>query len=429
LKVAIIEESAMGGTCLNRGCIPSKIVIHSAEVAENIHRAAEFGIAAKVSKVNFKQVTDRASHTVDEDSHSIEQNVRADRNPLLFKGRAKFVDKYVVEVNGEQIKGKKIVIAAGARPSIPPIPGLDKVPFMTSTEALRQTVLPKSMIILGGGYIGVELGFFYATLGTKMTIVQRNKVLIPREDQDVAGLITNLWKKRYNVLTNADVVKVEKYGKDITVTVKVGNSTKKITAEKLLVATGVKPNSDTLQLEKVGVKTNKNGFISVNRFMETNVKNIWALGDIAGIYLFRHSANLEAEYVLENVLGTKKAVDYYPMPHSIFTSPQIAGVGLTEQEAQEQKKNYVIGRSYYKDTGKGFALAEKHGFVKLIVDKKSKEILGCHIIGPEASVLLHEVLIAMKAGKNKALDLLRDTVHVHPSLNEVVQRAALNVPA
>ena len=429
LKVAIIEESAMGGTCLNRGWIPSKIVIHSAEVAENIHRAAEFGIAAKVSKVNFKQVTDRASHTVDEDSHSIEQNVRADRNPLLFKGRAKFVDKYVVEVNGEQIKGKKIVIAAGARPSIPPIPGLDKVPYMTSTEALRQTVLPKSMIILGGGYIGVELGFFYAELGTKITIVQRNKVLIPREDQDVAGLITNLWKKRYNVLTNADVVKVEKYGKDITVTVKVGNSTKKITAEKLLVATGVKPNSDTLQLEKVGVKTNKNGFISVNRFMETNVKNIWALGDIAGIYLFRHSANLEAEYVLENVLGTKKAVDYYPMPHSIFTSPQIAGVGLTEQEAQEQKKNYVIGRSYYKDTGKGFALAEKQGFVKLSVDKKGKEILGCHIIGPEASVLLHEVLIAMKAGKNKALDLLRDTVHVHPSLNEVVQRAALNVPA
>src|SRR3989344_1458215 len=428
LKVALVENGPMGGTCLNRGCIPSKIVINSAEVAEMIDRAAEFGLSASLNKVNFKFVTDRASHMVDADAHSIEKNVRADKNPTLFKGKGKFIDKYTLEVNGEKIESKKIVIAAGARPSIPPIPGLDKVPFMTSTEALRQTVLPKSMIILGGGYIGVELGFFYAELGTKITIVQRNKVLIPREDQDVAGLITNLWKKRYNVLTNADVVKVEKYGKDITVTVKVGNSTKKITAEKLLVATGVKPNSDTLQLEKVGVKTNKNGFISVNRFMETNVKNIWALGDIAGIYLFRHSANLEAEYVLENVLGTKKAVDYYPMPHSIFTSPQIAGVGLTEQEAQEQKKNYVIGMEYYKNTGKGFALAEKDGFVKFIVDKRSKEILGCHIIGPEASVLLHEVLIAMKAGKNKALDLLRDTVHVHPSLNEVVQRAALNVP-
>ena len=261
-----------------------------------------------------------------------------------------------------------------------------------------------------------------------MTILQRNEVLIPREDKEIAGLITELWKKKHTVFTSADVVKVEKQGKEVAVTVKVGNATKKIIAEKLLVATGVKPNSDTLQLGKTGVKINDKGFISVNRFMETNVKNIWALGDIAGIYLFRHSANLEAEFVLENLLGTKRAVDYYPMPHSIFTSPQIAGVGLTEQEAQEQKKNYVIGRSYYKDTGKGFALAEKHGFVKLIVDRKSKEILGCHIIGPEASVLLHEVLIAMKAGKNKALDLLRDTVHVHPSLNEVVQRAALNVP-
>ena len=428
LKVAIIEESAMGGTCLNRGCIPSKIVIHSAEVAEMIHRAAEFGLSAKVSKVHFKQVTNRASHTVDADSRSIEKNVRADKNPMLFKGRAKFVDKYVLEVNGEWIKGKKIVIVAGARPSIPPIPGLDKVPYMTSTEALRQTILPKSMIIIGGGYIGVELGFFYAALGTKVTIVQRNKVLIPREDTEVASLITNLWKKRYNVLTNADVVKVEKQGKGVAVTVKVRNSTKKITAEKLLVAAGVKPNSDTLQLEKSGVKTNKNGFITVNKFMETNVKNIWALGDIAGIYLFRHSANLEAEYVLNNVLGTKKAVDYYPMPHSIFTSPQIAGVGLTEQEAQEQKKKYVVGKEYYKNTGKGFALGEKDGFVKFIVDKKTKEILGGHIIGPEASVLLHEVLVAMKAGRSKALNLLRDTVHVHPSLNEVVQRAALNVP-
>lgn len=428
LKVAIVEEGPLGGTCLNRGCIPSKMVIASAEVAEMIHRASEFGLIAELKKVNFKFTTDRASHTVDEDAHSIEKNVRSEKNPMLFKGRGKFVDKYVVEVNGERIKGKKIVIAAGARPSIPPIPGLDKVSYMTSTEALRQTKLPKSMIIIGGGYIAVELGFFYAELGTKITIVQRNTALVPREDQEVSKLITELWKKKHTVLTNADVLKVEKQGKSVVVTVKVGNITKKITAEKLLVATGVKPNSDTLQVEKTGVKVNKNGYISVNRFMETNVKNIYALGDIAGVYLFRHSANLESEYVLNNVVSKKKAVDYYPMPHAIFTSPQIAGVGLTEQEAQEQKKKYVVGKYYYQDTAKGVALAEKDGFVKFLVDKKTKEILGCHIIGPEASILLHEVCVAMKAGRTKALDLLRNTVHVHPSLNEVVQRAALNVP-
>lgn len=428
LKVAIVEEGPMGGTCLNRGCIPSKMVIQSAEVAAWVHRASEFGLSAELKKVNFKFSTNRASSTVDEDAHSIEKNVRAEKNPMLFKGRGKFVDRYVVEVNGERIKGKKIVIAAGARPSIPPIPGLDKVPYMTSTEALRQTILPKSMIIIGGGYIAVELGFFYAELGTKITILQRNTALIPREDKDVAKVITDLWKKKYTVLTNADVVKVEKQGKGVAVTVTVGNTTKKITAEKLLVATGVKPNSDTLQLEKTGVKVNKNRFISVNKFMETNVKNIWALGDIAGVYMFRHSANLEAEYVLNNIVSKKKAVDYYPMPHAIFTSPQVAGVGLTEQEVQEQKKNYVASKYYYHQTAKGVALAEKHGFVKFIVDKKTREILGCHILGPEASVLLHEVCIAMKAGRNKALDLLRNTVHVHPALNEVVQRAALNVP-
>jgi|SRR3989344_3049138 len=428
LKVAIVEEGPMGGTCLNRGCIPSKIVITSAEVAETIHRASEFGLRASLNKVQFKQVTDRASTMVDADAGSIEKNVRADKSPVLFKGRGKFIGKYLLEVNGEKIKGKKIVIAAGARPVIPPIPGLDTVPHMTSTEALRQTVLPQSLIIIGGGYIGVELGFFYAELGTKVTIVQRNKLLVPREDQEVADLITSLWKKKYNVLTNADVVKVEKQGKKIEVTVKIGNALTKIRAEKLLVATGVKPNSDTLQLEKTGVRADKKGFITVNKFMETNIKNIYALGDIAGVYMFRHSANLEAEYVLNNILGRKKPVDYYPMPHAIFTSPQIAGVGLTEQEAQEQKKNYVVSKYYYHQTAKGFALAEEHGFVKLIVDKKSKEILGCHIIGPEASVLLHEVCVAMKAGKNKALDLLRDTVHVHPALNEVVQRAALSVP-
>ncbi len=428
LKVALVEDSALGGTCLNRGCIPSKIVIQSAEVAEMIHRAHQFGLEASLQKINLKKVTDRANNTVDADSRSIEKNIRIDKDPILFKGRGKFVDKFTIEVNGELIKGKKIVIAAGARPAIPAIPGLDKVPYITSTEGLRQTVLPKSMIILGGGYIGVELGFFYAAMGTKVTIVQRNKWLIPREDADVATLTTELWKKKYNVLTNAEVVKVNQDHKEVEVTVKVGKKIQKLRAEKLLIATGVKPNSDTLQVEKTGIKIRENGFIAVNRFMETNVKNIWALGDIAGVHLFRHSANIEAEYVLHTILGKKKAVDYYPMPHSIFTWPQIAGVGLTEQEVQEQKKEYVVGKAYYKDTGKGFAIAEEHGFVKLIVDKKTKEILGCHILGPEASVLLHEVAVAMKAGKRKGLELLRNTIHVHPALSEVVQRAALAVP-
>jgi len=431
LKTAIIEDGPMGGTCLNRGCIPSKIVIHSAEVAELIHRAKEFGLSAKLEKVNFKFATDRANHEVDKDAKSIERRIKSETNPTLFKGRGKFVGKYTIEVNGERLKGKRFLISVGARPFIPPIEGLDKVPYMTSTEALRQTKLPKSMAIIGGGYIGCELGFFYAELGCKVTIIQRNNYLIPREDEDIVKTFTELWKKKsknYNIITNADAKKVEKKGSKVVVHVRISNKIQKITADKLFIAAGVKPNSDILQVEKTGVRTDKRGFVKVNRFMETNVKNVWALGDAAGVYMFRHSANLEADYVANNILKKKKPVDYYPMPHAIFTSPQIAGVGMTEQEAREKKKKYVVGKAYYKNTGKGLALAEKDGFVKFIVDKKSKEILGCHILGPEASVLLHQVLIAMKSGRKKALGLLTSTVHIHPSLNEVVQRAALNVP-
>jgi len=426
LKVALVEDGPMGGTCLNRGCIPSKIIIHSADIAETIKNSNLYGLQSSLKNVNLKTVTERASKIVDSDAKSIGKNVSSGRNPALFKGRGKFVDKYTVEVNNEKIKGKKILIATGARTFIPPIDGIKETPFMTSTEALRQKILPKSMIIIGGGYIGAELGYFYAAMGCKITVIQRASLLLPREDHEIASLFTKIWKNKYNVITNAAVTKVEKRRKGIVATVKIGTKIKKYSAEKLLVATGVQPNSDSLNLKEANVKVNERGFIKVNRFMETNVKNVWALGDVAGIFMFRHSANLEADYVLNNILRKKKAIDYYPMPHAVFTNPQIAGVGLTEQEAAAQKKNYVIGKAFYKHTGMGTALAEKNGFMKLIVEKRTKKILGCQILGPHASILLHEVCVAMKA-KN-GLDLLRNTIHVHPALSELVQRTALNVP-
>ncbi len=427
LKTAVVEEGPLGGTCLNRGCIPSKMIIHSADVATEIKKAKLFGLYASLQRVDLAQVTKRASHLVDAESRSIETALRRGRNPVLFKGKGKFVSPYVIEVNGEKIYGKKILLAAGARPSIPPIPGLEKVPFMTSTEALRQIKLPRSMIIIGGGYIAAELGHFYGSLGCKVTILQRNKLLLPREDREVAEKFTQVWKKKYRIIVDAEVRKAERTSGGVTITFAVEGREKKVTAEKLLIATGVKPNSDTLNLEKTDVKVNKNGFVQVDKYLETNRKNIFALGDIAGVFMFRHSANLEADYAVQNILGKKKAVDYYPMPHAVFTNPQISSVGLTEQECIEQKKNYRVGKYFYHDTAMGEAIAEKEGFVKFIIDKRTKEILGCHILGPDASVLLHEVCVAMKADRRRALEILQQTVHVHPALNEVVQRAALAV--
>ena len=428
LKTAIIEQGPLGGTCLNRGCIPSKMIIHSAEVMQTINQSSQFGIEVTGKKVNFSQVIGRASSLVDSDARQIQQSLRSGKNPTLFTGKARFVGIKIVEINGQRITAKKIVIAAGARSTIPPIPGLNTVPFLTSTEALRLKTMPKSLIIIGGGYIAAELGNFYATLGCNVTIIQRGPLLIPREDKDVAELFTKLWKEKGKVLVNTNVINVKTQRDNVVVTVQQGTMTKTLHAEKLLIATGVTPNTDSLDVAKTGVKTTKNGFIVINKFMETTTPGIWALGDIVGVYLFKHSANLEAQYVLNTILGAKKAVPYHPMPHAIFTHPQIAGVGMTEQEAQEKNKEYVLGRYDYKDTGMGAALEEKKGFVKFIVERKTKEILGCHIIGPEASTLIHEVVATMKADRRKALNILRTAIHVHPALSEVLQRAALSVP-
>ena len=427
-KTAIIEEGPLGGTCLNRGCIPSKMVIHSADVAEEIQKASLFGIHARLQGVDFRKVTGRASRTVDQDSQSIKRSLQKGKNPQLYQGKARFLSPREVQVNGEVLHGKRILIAAGARPSIPRLPGLDQVPYLTSTEALRLTVLPQSMVIIGGGYIGVEMGHFYAALGCKVTIIQRGPLLIPREDQEIAETFTRLWKQRYGIVCNCDVVRVERRKEGIAVHTQHQGKAKTFVGEKLLIATGLQPNSDVLDLPRAGVKTNERGFIRVNGFLQTSVPHIWALGDIAGVYLFKHSANKEAECLLQNWFGKKRPVDYVPMPHAIFTHPQIAGVGFTEQECLQLKKKYLRGKYEYQHTGMGAAIEEKEGFVKFLVDKTTREILGCHILGPQASTLIHEVVVALRADRKNALKILQEAIHVHPALSEVVQRAALQIP-
>src|SRR3989338_1631772 len=274
LKNAIIEQGPLGGTCLNRGCIPSKMIIHSAEVMQTINQSSQFGIEVTGKKVNFSQVIGRASSLVDSDARQIQQSLRSGKNPTLFTGKARFVGIKIVEINGQRITAKKIVIAAGARSTIPPIPGLNTVPFLTSTEALRLKTMPKSLIIIGGGYIAAELGNFYATLGCNVTIIQRGPLLIPREDKDVAELFTKLWKEKGKVLVNTNVINVKTQRDNVVVTVQQGTMTKTLHAEKLLIATGVTPNTDSLDVAKTGVKTTKNGFIAVNKCMETSVPGI-----------------------------------------------------------------------------------------------------------------------------------------------------------
>ncbi|MBI2672223.1 dihydrolipoyl dehydrogenase [Candidatus Woesearchaeota archaeon] len=427
LKVAIIEKGEMGGTCLNRGCIPSKMLIHRADILKEIKRAKLFGIDAKINSIDFKSMIKNVSKIIDGDSKNIENSYKNLKNPVLYKGEAKFIGFKTIKIDNEIIKAEKVLIAVGARPSIPDTKGLSKVNYITSTEALRLNKQPKVMTVLGGGYIAAELAHFYGELGTKINIVQRSKIMLKREDSEIAEKFTELFKKKYDVYTEFDIEEVYKKNNDFYVRIKKGKLTKILKSDQLLVVTGITPNNDLLDLNKTEVKVNSFGYIPVNEFMETNVKGIYALGDCVGNFFFKHSANLEAEYVLRNVLdGNKHKVDYYAMPHAIFTDPQIAGVGYTEDELNEKKINYLVGKYNYYDTGMGMAIEDKDGFVKLLVEKSTRKILGCHILGTDASTLIHEVIVAMKTGDG-TVDNLINSVHIHPALSEVVQRAAFEI--
>jgi mycothione reductase len=425
LKTAIVEPGPMGGTCLNRGCIPSKMLIHAADVAEMIDKSSLFGIDSKMTGVRFGELIKRVSRVVDKDARQIEAAIQEDENSTLFKVAGKFVGERTLQVGNKKIKGKKVVIAAGTRPRIPQrIEGIEKVPYITSKEALRLKQLPKSLTIIGGGYIGAELAHFFGSLGSKVTIVQSPSLMVQAEDKEIAEVFTNVFSKKHDVLLSHRAQKVTIDGNKIltTVTSKSDGKSKTIVSDELLLAVGRVPNTDVLDVGAAGVNVNKQGYVETNKFMETSAKNVWALGDIAGKWFFKHSANLEAQHVVYNaLLGKKKAVDYTAMPHAVFSSPQIAGVGETRQELDLRGVNYAVGKYKYIDSGMGMALLDKAGFVNVYADKKTRKILGCHILGTDASTLIHEVIVAMKYGLT--VDDVVRAVHVHPALSEVVQRA------
>ena len=423
LRVAIIEKDRMGGTCLNRGCIPSKLLIHSADVMEAIKSAAQFGINVSGISIDFEKIVNRTNRIVDTDSDGIRQAFSHIENPKLFPHECRFVGPKTVSVGGQMIKADKILIASGTRPAIPKIKGLEGSGFVTSDEALRLKKQPRTLTIIGGGYIAAELGHFFGSLGTTINILQRHNVLLPDEDEEIARKFTEVFSKKYNIHLGFTAESVSKNGDTFTVMAKNSiGKTINIESDQLLVATGRTPNSDWLDLEKTGVKTNSEGFITVDEYLETSSKEIFALGDAVGRYLFKHSANHEAQYAYHNLTHDKKiAVDYAAMPHAIFSSPQIAGAGYTEQEMRAKGIPYRKAVYPYIKTAMGESIEDRDGFVKLLASKDGG-ILGCHIIGSHASILIHEVLVAMKHGAD--ILSIAKTVHIHPALSEVVSRAA-----
>lgn len=428
MKVALIEAEHMGGTCLNTGCIPSKLLIYTADLVRTIESAKKLGIRAKVEEIEFKAIMDRMRRYVRESREESERSARHVANLERYQGLGEFVSDYTVKVLGETVRAQHIFIVTGTRPLVPPIKGLGQVEYLTNKSVLDLDRQPDSMIIIGGGYVAVEYGHFFSSMGTDVTIIEMNPRLVAQEEPEISGLLEREMKKWMNVLTGNRVTEVRDAGKVKEVVaedVKTGDK-RTFSAESIMVAVGRVPNSDILKPEKTGVQTDPRGFIKVNEYLETSKENIWAFGDAIGKAMFKHAANYEAEIAWNNFEheshGHKIQVDYSAIPHAVYSHPQIASVGSTEEQAREKGKDILIGRYYYRDTAKGAAIGEENGFFKVIIEKGTNKLLGGHIVGPYAPILIQEVTNAMSSGDRTYRPII-EGLHIHPALTEVVQWA------
>ncbi len=427
-SVAWVDKGPLGGTCLNFGCIPSKMLIYPADRVIEIKESEKLGIKAEIKDINFKKIMEHMREPVRESHEHMVVGLKTTmENFQYYKGEGHFVDDYTIEINSEQIKAGKVFIGTGARPFIPAIKGIEDVDYLTNNNVFNLTDKPDSIVIVGGGYIAVEFAHFFSAMGTKVIVLQRGNRLITNAEPEISDLLKNLMDKRMDIITNFDVLEFKKQGSQIVVIGKDGSSgkEKQFSAEKIMIATGRKSNADLLKLENTGVEIDSRGYIKVNEFLETNKKNIWAFGDAIGRYMFKHVANEEALLAWRNAVQDHKTpMDYSAVPYAVFTYPQIAGVGLSEEEAKKSHQ-ILVGKAKYSDVVKGEAMVELEGFTKAIVNKEDGTILGFHIIGPYAPILVQEVVNAMALGGQ--IGYIGRGMHIHPALPEIILRTFGNL--
>jgi dihydrolipoamide dehydrogenase len=423
LKTAMIDKGPLiGGTCLNYGCIPSKQLIYPADKIAEIQDSAKLGITTRVEKIDFAAMMERVRKSREESQQEARSQILLAEDLAFYEGETRFVGDRTLEVKGQKIEGEHVFIAAGSRPFIPPIKGLDTVPYLTNESVLEMKEKPDSLIIIGGGYVAVEYGHFFAAMGTKVTILEMADRLVLSEEPEIARLLEKKLGERLSIFTGARVEEVGRDGGGVTVLTRgaAADSATRHKAQRILVAVGRRSNTDSLNLAATGVEVDEKGFIKVNPRLETNRKNTYAVGDIIGRAMFTHMANREAATAADNVVhGAKSQVDFNTVPHAVYSWPQIAAVGMTEEEARRKHK-VAVGRARYYDVAKGEAMLEMDGFAKAILDAASGKILGFHIIGPYAPELIQEVVNAMRSG---GISGLNRGIHIHPALSELVPTA------
>jgi len=428
-KVAIVDKQWLGGVCLNVGCIPSKALLKNAEVAHTLReRGKEFGFSFENLRLDFPAAVKRSRQVSNRLVKGVEFLMKKN-GIMVYMGTATLSAPQLVTVTDKdgkptELTAKNIVVATGASAMVPSAWKVDGEKVVTYLEAITQEKLPKSVIIIGSGAIGVEFATVWNSYGVDVTVVEMLPRLVPLEDEEVSAELEKAFKKRgIKSLTGHKVESVGTTNGGVKVTVSAGGETKVLEAEQALVAIGFRPNSKGLGLEEAGVKIAERGFVEIDERMATNIPGIWAIGDVTGKLMLAHVGSAMGIVCAENVAGAETiTLDYEMMPRATYCQPQIASFGLTEAQARERGHTVKVGRFPFQANGKALGLGDYAGWVKIIVDEKYGEILGAHMIGPEVTELLPELTLARMMELTPA-EIARN-VHAHPTLSEALMEAA-----
>lgn len=426
LKAVLVEKDKLGGVCLNKGCIPTKALVSTAEVLNHIQRAGEFGIQVKDYSFDFPAIMKRKDLITRRLSSGVEQLMKANQVRVV-RGEGQIVEPGTVEIldaegRKEVIKTKNIIIATGSSVMKLPIPGLDIEGVITSDEALSLSELPSRMIIIGGGVVGIEFACIFKTLGVEITVVEMlPRILLPI-DEEIARRLTQILKRKgIEILTDCKVKEIKKNNQNLEVLVSTSEGEKKLETEKVLLAAGRVPELGNIDVQGLGIELDRRA-IKVDEKMRTNIPGIYAVGDVVGKIMLAHVASREGIVAVENISGKEVLMDYRVVPNCVFSTPEVASVGLTEEEARKENDNIKVSKFPFMANGKALGMGEIEGMVKIIADGDTLELLGVHILGAHASDLIAEGTLALSM-EATAFEIV-NTIHAHPTLAETISEAA-----
>ncbi len=426
MKTAVVERAEVGGICLNWGCIPTKALMKSLEVLETARSAAKFGVIVQDVKPDFQKIIQRSRQVARQVSKGVEYLFKKN-NIELIQGHGKLLDQHTVQVqNGDQttqITADYILLATGAKSRQLPNISIDGQKIWGYRHMLNPAFLPQRLVVIGSGATGVELGSFYAAMGSQVTIVEILPRVVPLMDAEISTEVEKILKrKKIKVLTNTKITKIDTSTDELVISYEQNGQLGQITADVAFLAVGIDPNTENLGLNNLGIKTDKKRIL-VNKFYQTNIQNIYAVGDIIPTPALAHVASAEGITAVEHMAGLNpKPIDYNKIPSGIFIEPQIANVGLTEEQAKNQGINYKTGKFPYSALGKATAYGSRDGFVKLIFDADNQQLIGAHIIGHNATDMISELVVAMQT--NATAHQIAKSVHPHPTFSEAIMEAA-----